>query len=74
MIQINRRRVYWILCAMLVVAGLFSTAFANTYAHNEGEMPPEFAVATWVMLLNLGLMAAVLGLVWAVARKFLSRS
>lgn len=72
MIQLNRKRVYWILCALLVALGLLGMILAGTYARSDGEMPPEFAIATWVML--LGIIATVLGLVWVAARKLLGRS
>ncbi len=71
-LRTDRSRLYWIACAVLIIAGTLGMVFAPTSAPNTGEMPPEFGLATWVML--LGLLATFLGAVWGMLHRLFGKT
>ncbi len=71
-LRTDRSRPYWIACAVLIIAGTLGMFFAPASAPNTGEMPPEFGLATWVML--LGLLAIILGAAWGMLHKLFGKT
>ncbi|MBX9266138.1 hypothetical protein [Chromobacterium violaceum] len=64
----HQRRLYWLGCALLLVAGLLLMLLAEPAASDAGEMPPGFGLGAWVAA--LGILATAAG---ALTRRWRAR-
>lgn len=67
----TKQRWYWICCAILIVAGTLTMIYAAPDSPDSGEMPRQFALGVWPML--LGLLGAVAGIAAHVLRRLFMR-
>jgi Kef-type K+ transport system membrane component KefB len=64
-------RLYWIGCAGLLIVGTLGMIVAALAPPMDGEMPPQFGLAVWVVL--LGLFGTAVPVAWGVSRRIFGR-
>jgi hypothetical protein len=71
-VRVRTGRFYWAACVIAMLGGTCGVIISALAAPGStGEMPPQFALSVWTML--LGLMGAVARIVWTKANSALRR-
>jgi len=63
--QASWKRLYWMGCASLMIVGTLAMLFASPDSSTSGEMPQQFGLGAWVVLVGLfGVIAGVISSVF----------